>query len=228
MEDQPINISCFDINGIYNEEGIVDKGKNFLNFDSPIRILNLYTTENLVQNLKKIETEDNYITRFSFTQKFEKKKMISVNCDVLSNFSVSHQSTFDSNGYIIFCDLGKKTTLELLDKIVNYINENCSIYIKTYIVGVFKDNIDEDKTYDKMREFLNNFELEWDFEYYEMFLGDKNKIQEIQKIHKNANDMNEVFKNIFFEMWKGGKLERYKKNSNFRDGMEDRSLCILI
>ena len=38
--------------------------------------------------------------------------------------------TLNSDGYIVFCNLESKTTLELLEKIVEYIRENCSINIK--------------------------------------------------------------------------------------------------
>ena len=222
MENESINISCFDINGEYNEEVEVDQSKNFLYIESPIRIISLYITENFLQNLRKKESEDKFTTQFSFSQKFEDKLTVTVNCDVISNFSVSHQGTFDSNGYIIFCDLEKNTTFELLEKIINYIYENCSIFIKTYIVGIFKEHIDEDKRYDKMKEFLKSFEFEWDFEYYEMFLGEKNKLEEIKKIHENAFNMNDIFKNIFFEIWKGGKLP-INRNIPLTKAIEDKS-----
>ena len=222
MESESINISCFDINGEYNEEHDADQSQNFLCLESPIRIISLYITENFLQNLKKTETQDKFITTFNFSQKFEEKFIINVNCDVINNFTVSHQSTFDSNGYIIFCNLEKENTLELLDKIINYINDNCSIFIKTYIIGVFKEKIDEDKTYDKMKEFFKSFDLDWDFEYYEMFLGEKNKFEEIKKMHENANNMNDVFKNVFLEMWKGV-IPQINRNVSFKQAMEARS-----
>ena len=123
-------------------------------------------------------------------------------CDVICNFSVSHQSTFDSNGYIIFCDLEKSETLNLLEKIINYISENCSIFIKTYIIGVFKDHIDENKTYNKMKEFLQNIDNEIEFDYYEMYLGEKDKFTEIKNIYKDAKNLDDVFKDIFLKIYK--------------------------
>ena len=223
MSTEQITVSCFDINGEYNEEVVIDQSKNFLHFDSPIRIISRYMTEKILQNLSKRETQDKYTTKFSFTQEFEGNNLITINCDVISNFSVSHQSTFDSNGYIIFCDLEKNTTLELLEKIINYINDNCSIFIKTYIVGVFKDHIDEDKGYNEMKQFLKNLDLEIEFEYYEMFLGESDKFSEMKKKYENCDIMVDVFKNIFVQMVKGGNFPQIKKNNNMVRAIEDKS-----
>ena len=227
MSDEPINICCFDINGEYNEEVVFDQSKNFLYTESPIRIISQYITDNFLQNLKKSQSPDKFITKFTFSQQLEKNFLITINCDVISNFSVSHQGTFDSNGYIIFCDLEKNTTLELLDKMINYINDNCSIFIKTYIVGVFKDHIDEDKKYDKMKEFLKNLDFDIEFEYYEMFLGDKNNLETIKKTYENALNMTDVFKNIFFDIFRGNNPKITKNKYNYMKGMEHNSGCKL-
>ena len=101
METKTINISCFDINGEYLNEAPQDQTKNFLNLESPSRIISQYITENFVQNLSKSETDDKFVTKFTFSQNIEKKILITINCDVINNFSVSHQGTFDSNGYLI-------------------------------------------------------------------------------------------------------------------------------
>ena len=227
MSDEPINICCFDINGEYNEEVVFDQSKNFLYTESPIRIISQYSTDNFLQNLKKSQSPDKFITKFTFSQQLEKNFLITINCDVISNFSVSHQGTFDSNGYIIFCDLEKNTTLELLEKMINYINDNCSIFIKTYIVGVFKDHIDEDKKYDKMKEFLKNLDFDIEFEYYEMFLGDKNNLETINKTYENALNMTDVFKNIFFDIFRGNNPKITKNKYNYMKGMEHNSGCKL-
>ena len=102
--------------------------------------------------------EDNFITKYNFCYEIEKKQFVKINCDIINNFSVSHQCTLNSNGYIVFCNLESKNTFDLLGKILYYINESCSVNVKTYIIGVFKENIDEDKTYFKMREFLDKCE----------------------------------------------------------------------
>ena len=223
MENKTINISCFDINGQYSEEAAKDQCNNFLNLESPSRIISQYITENFLQNLSKTETNDKFVTKFTFSQNIEKKIVIKINCDVINNFSVSHQDTFDSNGYIIFCNLSKKNTFELVEKMFNYINDNCSIFIKTYVIGVFDDKIDEDKKYEKMKEFLKNLDSEIDFDYYEMFLGDANKFDEIKKDNKNAQNMGDILKNIFEEMCKNDNLPSINRNIKIKNGVVDRS-----
>ena len=201
IDKEKINICFFDINGEYSEEAVFDQNKNFLNLESPIQIISQYITDNFVQNLSKSESKDKYITKFIFSEKI-RNILFNFECDVICNFSVSHQSTFDSNGYIIFCDLEKSETLNLLEKIINYISENCSIFIKTYIIGVFKDHIDENKTYNKMKELLQNIDNEIEFDYYEMYLGEKDKFTEIKNIYKDAKNLDDVFKDIFLKIYK--------------------------
>jgi len=53
----------------------------------------------------------------------------------------------------------KKLSLKEIEKIINYIAENCSIFIRTYIIGVFKDHIDEDKNYRKVVKELNKINI---------------------------------------------------------------------
>ena len=172
-----------------------------------------YINDNFIQDVKKY-TKDQFILQYQFGYQIKKDVNIKINCDIINNFSVSHSGTLDSNGYIVFCNLENKDTLELLEKIVEYIKENCSLNIKTYVIGVFEDNIDEDKTYMKMQSFLSG--LDFEFEYYEMFLGKKDMFKIISKEHENALIMEETFKNVFKEIYEGGKGPRfYKKDVNY-------------
>ena len=222
MSNESLNITFFDINGEYNEEEATDKMKNFQYIESPNRIINQYIADNFPTNISKNQKEDDFITKISFSQKLENNFLVTINCDIINNFSVSHQDTFDSNGYIIFCNLENNSTSELLDKIINYIYDNCSIFIKTYVVGVFQDHIDEDKSYNKMEELLKNINSEMEFEYYEMFVGDKTKYDEIKKMHENALNMNEVFKNVFIQILKEKSPQLVKINKE-NNKIDDRS-----
>ncbi len=220
-----ITINFFDINGEYREDVKVQPEKNFLLLDCPMRIIDQYINNNFLQDLKK-ESEDDFIIQYKFTYQIKENISITINCDIINNFSVSHQRTLDSNGYIVFCNLESKTTLELLEKIVDYIRDNCSIKIKSYIIGVFKDNIDEDKVYLKMNEFLGSFDFE--FEYYEMYVGDKDKFQMISKEHENAETMDNIFKNVFKEIYEGGNKLHISIGS-VKNNVEDKSMmkCII-
>ena len=188
-----IKMDFFDINGEYNEDVEVDITKNFLLLDSPMRILEKFINENFLQDLKK-NCEDKYIIKYSFSYKISKKKKISINCNIINNFSVSHSDTLESNGYIIFCNLENAKTLDLLEKLIDYILEYCGCGIKTYIIGVYKEKIDESMNYNKMTNFLirTNFE----YNYYEMFIGDNDQFEIIKDTNDNSETMEAIFKII--------------------------------
>ena len=116
---QSIKINFFDINGEYREDVPIDTEQNFLNLESPMRIIDQYISENFLQNLKKT-SENQSITKYKFSYEISPNNLISITCDIINNFSVSHQSILDSNGYVVFCNLESKSTFELLDKIVEY------------------------------------------------------------------------------------------------------------
>lgn len=226
-EQESITINFFDINGGYEENVPVNTEKIFLLLECPIRIIDQYINDNFIQDVKKY-TKDQFILQYQFGYQIKKDVNIIINCDIINNFSVSHSGTLESNGYIVFCNLENKDTLELLEKIVEYIKENCSINIKTYVIGVFEENIDEDKTYDKMQSFLSG--LDFEFEYYEMYLGKKDMLKIIKKEYEYVEIMDDIFKNVFNEIYEGGKGPRfYKKDNNFKDGA-DRSMlgCLLV
>ena len=224
---QSIKINFFDINGEYREDVPINTEQNFLKIDSPMRIIDQYINENFLQNLKKT-TENQSITKYKFSYEISQNNFISIICEIINNFSVSHQSILDSNGYIVFCNLESNTTFQLLEKIIEYIKDNCSINAKTYIIGVFKENIDDDKGNYEMKNFLSN--LNFEYEYYEMYLGDKNNFELIKNEYDNAELMEEVFKIIFTEIYKGGKGPRFIKNTDGKVGGQDKSMgkCLLF
>ena len=223
---QSIKINFFDINGEYREDVPINTEKNFLNLDSPMRIIEQYISEIFLQNLKK-NSENQNLVQYKFSYEISQNNIISINCDIINNFSVFHQSILDSNGYIVFCNLESNSTFQLLEKIVDYIRENCSVNVKTYIIGVFKENIDDDKNYHEMKSFLGK--LDFEFEYLEMYLGDKSNFQIIKKEFDNAYIMDEAFKIIFNDIYEGGKGPRFiKNNKNDKNGSQDKSLGICL
>lgn len=221
-ELQAMTINFFDINGEYQEDVEIDSEKNFLLIDSPMRIIDQYINENFLQDLKK-KTEDQFVIQYTFSYQIKQNVFITINCDIINNFSVSHQGTLDSNGYIVFCNLENEKTFELLEKIIDYIKENCSINVKTYIIGVFSQNIGEDKTYSKMTAFLS--EQDFEYEYYEMFVGNKENFKIISKEYENAETMENVFKQVFSEIYEGGKGPRFSKDINIKDNIDDKSMA---
>ena len=219
MSETPsITLDFFDINGVYEEKEQLDLKANFLLLECPMRIIDQYINETFF-DIKK-ETNNNLNTQYTFKHDINEKTEITINCNIINNFSVSHQNTLTSNAYIVFCSLEKESTYDLLEKIITYIIENCSYTVKTYVIGVFKENIEENKTNEKMKEFLGS--QNFDYEYYEMYIGDKDKYQMISREYQTAGDMQETFKNIFKSIYEGDKPSISAENET-KDNKADRS-----
>ena len=216
-----ITIHFFDINGEYQENVPVKTEEIFLLLDCPMRIIDQYISENFIQDVKK-ETEDQFIIKYKFSYEIQKKFFISVQCEIINNLSVTHSGTLDSDGYIVFCNLENEKIYDLLRNIIEYIKESCSIKVKTYVIGVFKENFEDENGFFKIQSFLGSFDF--DFEYYEMFLGNKNMLKIINKEHPNSQTMDEIFKIIFKEIHDGEKRPRFSKVSSnskdYKEGMD--------
>ena len=217
-EPSSLTINFFDINGGYEEDVQIDSEKNNLNLESPIRIIEQYLNENKQDSPKK--KLDQFITQYTFNYEIKKNNEIQINCYIINNLSVSHECTAHSNAYIVFCNLEKESTCELLDNISVYIKNNGSIGVKTYVIGVFKENIDEDKTFPKIQQLLGEHEL--DFEYHEMYLCDKDKVQMINKEYSSAESMQDVFSDIFESIYEG-KYPHLSHSFRIKEDNEDKS-----
>ena len=79
-----------------------------------------------------------------------------------------------------------------------------------------------------MQSFLSS--LDFEYEYYEMYIGNKDKIAFINQEYENAQIMDDVFKNIFKEIYLHGKGPRFinqnkNKNMKLKDGIEYNSMA---
>jgi hypothetical protein len=210
----PIKIIFFDINGQYKEEEKVDFNKNALLEDSPIRILEKFFKENSIQSKKEI-VED--LKNYSFDYEIKKNEFIKFDCYIMENFTEIHQNHLYTNYYVIFCNLENEDIFENLGNLIDFVNENYSINAKIFIIGVFKKSIDEDKTYMRMNEFLG--QKGCNYEYYEMYDGDLDKIDLVSQEFGNAESMNDIFKEVFTEIYSPG---QHKKNGDI-DKKNDRA-----
>ena len=221
MSSSPIKITFFDINGQYANEKKEDLNKNALLEDSPIRILEKYLKENSIQFKKGIVDD---LKNYSFVLEF-KNRVISFDCYILDNFSVVHQSIVYVNYYIIFCNLDNKDILEFLEKLIEFIKEFYSVNAKIFIIGVFKESIDEDKTYENMKQILDEKHI--NYEYYEMYDGDLDKIDIESQEYEYSENMNQVFENIFTEIHSPGNKNK-KGNIDKKNGRPDKSKCVIF
>ena len=218
MSTSPIKIIFFDINGQYREEEKVDFNKNAFLEDSPIRILEKFFKQNNIQYKKEIVVD---LKNYSFDYEID-KKVVKFDCYIMENFTEIHQSHLDTNYYAIFCNLENENTLESLEKLIDFVNDNYSINAKIFIIGIFKQSIDEDKTYMKMNEFLGKKVS--NYEYYEMYDGDLNKIDFDSQEFENAENMNQIFTDVFTEIYAPG--QNKKKGDIDKNDRADKSINI--
>jgi len=207
-------IHFFDINGQHKENADIDLKKLYSNIDSPIRILNKFTNRDNNTNPPK-HSEDKLLVEYNFDINLANgtKK---INCYIIYNFSVSHQSTLNSLGYVVFFNLENDKIDDLLGKIIDYIKDNCSLNVKTYMIGIFSNELKPDKTEKKMREF---FDLEdFDYEYYQMFMGDDDSILEK---YKGAGKVDTILKKVLMDIF--GSDSDIKKSSVDKTANENGS-----
>ena len=186
-------IHFFDINGEHKENVNIDVKKLSSNIDSPLRILNEYTNKNDFKVTPK-NSEDKLVIDYKFEAKFGDITK-NINCNIIYNFSVSHQSTLNSLGYVIFLNLENNLIFDLLEKIIDYIKDNCSLNVKAYMIGIFSKELKVDKTEKKMRDFFDAEDFE--YEYYQMFLGNDKSILEK---YKGAGNIDEIMKKVFVDI----------------------------
>ena len=96
-------IHFFDINGEHKENVDIDEKKLYSNIDSPLRILNEYAKKNNLQPTKN-NSEDKLVIEYKFKPNLGQQTK-EINCNIIYNFSIPHQSALNSLGYIVFINL---------------------------------------------------------------------------------------------------------------------------
>lgn len=220
INNDPLEVIFFDINGVYEEDSEQDeKLKNKL--ESPLRILNQYTSEKFFADLDKDKDQEYSEKLYKFTYEFENNDTKMINCHIINNFSFGHTITHYANGYVIFFNIDNNTSTEL-EKLINYISDDCSRETRIYIIGVYEKNTCKNR--EQMTGFLDDYNI--DYIYYEMYGGDKQSMEKIKKSNPDSIDIEEVFKNIFEDIYETNSksIRKIKKISkNPRDERNDVS-----
>lgn len=188
-------IVCFDLNGSYEEGYTVTLEENKSLLESPLRILDEFMETHLF-----LETEKTYenSTKIIYNFKFSNDDSNSFEIYTLSDLSYVHKISLESDGYLIFVNLEDQNTLELLDKIIKYLI-SCSIQIKAFIVGIYKDQILQILNKEALNSYLDEKNL--NYEYYQIkYENNKNGVR------RNHICINNYLLN------KGNKSESQRKN----------------
>ena len=134
-----INIVCFDINSVFDDNLDQSLDENNLALENPLRILDEFIeSHNFLDSEKKIKKSSEI--KYSFIFNLSNDYKISYKIVVLNNLSYIHNITSKADANLVFVNLENKNTITQLEKIVNYITESC-VNAKTYLVGIYKDKI---------------------------------------------------------------------------------------
>ena len=170
-----IKIVCFDINSGYDENINKSLGENILALENPLRILNEFLEIHLFIESEKIRKSSSEI-KYTFKFNLEKKEII-FEIIVLNDLSFIHDISLDADAYLVFMNLENENTIEQLEKIIKYILESCSLEIKSFLVGIYKDKILPSLNKEALEGLFEEENL--NYEYYQIKYG------------KNDNDDND-------------------------------------
>ena len=193
-----ISVVCFDINSGYEENVSKPLSENLSILENPLRIINEFLDIHLFLESEKIAKSSSEI-KYSFNFNFSEENEIFFEIIVLNDLSYIHDISLNADAYLLFINLEKENTTEQLEKIIKYILESCSMEIKTYLVGMYKD---------KILPFLNKETLENYFEeeklnceYYQIKCDDNknnNEYNHACMYHYNTDkNINKERKNSF-------------------------------
>lgn len=210
-------IVCFDLNGSFEEDYIINLEENISLIESPLRILDEFMETHLF-----LESEKSYenSTKIKYNFKFSNDINDSFDIIVLSDLSYVHKISLESDGYLVFINLEDQNSMDLLDKIIEYVN-SCSMEIQTFIVGMYKDKILPIFNKESLNLYLDEKNL--NYEYYQIRYESNNNRGRNNHICINNYMLNNENKNE--KKRKNGKFVRRKdinkyENNNIADVIE--------
>lgn len=195
-------IVCFDVNSEYDEERLtISPNKNDLEIESPNRIIKEFLSAHTFQDLKT-EIKSPSETKYTFTVESAGKESLYYEIYTVTDLSFVHNVSMLADAYVVFINLGVEKTKEQLDKIIIYLKESCSIEVKTYLVGVFKDKILPNLQQNEIKSYLEKQNFRCD--YRQMCCGSieeknnlKDKINNSEQGMMADNSIQSLLKDIF-------------------------------
>ena len=171
-----ICVVCFDINSGYEEDVNKPLSENLSILENPLRIINEFLDIHLFLESEKIQISSSEI-KYSFNFNFSEENEIFFEIIVLNDLSYIHDISLKADAYLVFTNLEKENTTEQLEKIIKYILESCSLDIKTYLVGMYKDKVLPNLNKEALENYFEEEKL--NCEYYQIKCEDNKKIMNI-------------------------------------------------
>ena len=170
-----ICVVCFDINSGYEEDVNKPLSENLSILENPLRIINEFLDIHLFLESEKIQISSSEI-KYSFNFNLSEENEIFFEIIVLNDLSYIHDISLKADAYLVFTNLEKENTTEKLEKIIKYILESCSLDIKTYLVGMYKDKVLPNLNKEALENYFEEEKL--NCEYYQIKCEDNKKNNE--------------------------------------------------
>ena len=136
--DYGVLIVCFDINS-KKEENQVSQDDNSENLmENPNRIFNSYfSNHKKITNIEKQQINSSEYN-IKFTLDLQEQSLFQIT--IINDLSFIHNISLNANSYIIFMNLEDPKAKEKLENLIAYMLESCcSVDVKTYVIGMYKD-----------------------------------------------------------------------------------------
>lgn len=199
--EQSILLVCFDINSSH-EENVSKKKDKIIEelIETPTRLFNEY-----FKNHKDLKVEKNELNASEIKYNFDLKlpECPSFQLILINDLSFIHDICLNSDGYLIIINLEDIKTEEKLEYIIKYIAESCcTLEIKTFIVGLYKDKILPGCNKEELENLFNEHNLIYEYYQIKYSLNDKDHFCFLDIMKNKANNKKIVKK--------GGENNQYK------------------
>ena len=210
--DYGVLIVCFDINS-KKEENQVSQDDNSENLmENPNRIFNSYfSNHKKITNIEKQQINSSEYN-IKFTLDLPEQSLFQIT--IINDLSFIHNISLNANSYIIFMNLEDPKAKEKLENLIAYMLESCcSVDVKTYVIGMYKDNSLKKYNKENIESVLSDNYL--NCEYYEIqynedtnhfcineYIQNKNYSDPKSFVHKNKEfKVMEILEKILIESY---------------------------
>lgn len=179
---------CFDINSIQEENSKNNDNSEDL-MENPIGLINNFFSNHKISKMEKTQTKPSEM-KYDFVLNLPDDALFHIIS--INDLSFIHEVSLDADGYLIFINLEDIKTIDKLEYLLKYILESCcSVEIKTYIVGLYKEKIIKECKKEELENLFNDHNLSYDY-YQIKYTDDLHKHFCLYEFidNKNYNDKN--------------------------------------
>ena len=167
--DNGILIVCFDINSKQEENQVIKEENSEKLMENPNRIFNAFLSNH--KKLTQYEKSQINVSELNYKFVLKLKEETLFQIRIINDLSFIHDISLNANAYLIFMNLEAQKAREKLENLIKYMLESCcSVDIKTYIIGMYKDYILEKFNKEKIENLTGENYL--NCEYFEIKYND--------------------------------------------------------